>query len=136
MGHAWAKIAKNYNHLFQNRNARDLKKKYYTLKTNDQCVLEFYKNKASLLNEEEFKIEQIIERKKYLKWEDEECAYLVHGVKVFGKNWVFILSNYNRNFKEGRSSQDLCDKYRKLEKNLDLFESYKGLAQELFPVHF
>ena len=131
LGRAWAKITSKYKKYFKNRNARDLKKKYYTLKKNNKDHFENLKEKSKNLNESDFMLDKIIEKKMYVRWDDEEITYLVHGVETLGKNWVSILTTFKAHFKEDRSGQDLCDKYRKIERNFESLEHFKRLSKLL-----
>jgi hypothetical protein len=64
----WSKILKFHPSLFVNRKARDLKKKYHSLKNSKNNILANLKQKACLLDESEFKIEQTAENSKYIRW--------------------------------------------------------------------
>ena len=81
LGTAWGKISTTYKKYFINRNARDLKKKYYTLKTNHKSLMDGLKEQANLINENEVLVEQTIEKKMYIRWDEEEILYLgkLHG---------------------------------------------------------
>ena len=85
LGTAWGKISVMYKKYFNNRNARDLKKKYYTLKTNHKSLIDSLIEQANLLDEKEILIEQIIEKKMYIRWDEEEVLYLGNFLKLFSK---------------------------------------------------
>jgi hypothetical protein len=82
LGTAWGKISVMYKKYFNNRNARDLKKKYYTLKTNHKSLIDSLIEQANRLDEKEILIEQIIEKKMYIRWDEEEILYLGKDMKV------------------------------------------------------
>jgi hypothetical protein len=38
---------------------------------------------------------------------------------------------YKQYFKKTRNGQDLCDKYRKIERNPDILQNYKNMAKSV-----
>jgi hypothetical protein len=62
----WSKIFKFYPSLFVNRKARDLKKKYHSLKSSKNNILANLKQKACLLDESEFTCEQAADNR--VRW--------------------------------------------------------------------
>lgn len=68
--------------------------------------------------------------KKRIAWTDKECIYLVYGVQKHGKGqWSVILAELKSHFAETRTSVDLKDKYRNLEKNQETLKRYKHEAK-------
>ena len=49
-------------------------------------------------------------------WTDKEVESLLEGIRLFGPQWTKILSAFQEDFHEQRTSTDLKDKYRNLEK--------------------
>ena len=126
LGTAWGKISSKYKQFFNNRNSKDMRRKYHCLKNNNN-LYESLKEKSKYLNEREF----MIQKNKYLRWTDEETAFLVHAVDTLGKNWAYILANFKGYFKSGRTAQDLVHKYRITERNPETLRRFRNLSEIL-----
>jgi len=82
-------------------------------------------------SESEKKIKKSEIKPRYNTWSHQETAYLMVGVKLFGKgNWTRILEKFKVKFGANRTSVHLKDKYRTLERNREL-KLYEKEANKL-----
>ena len=67
-----------------------------------------------------------------ITWTNTESSYLVAGVILYKKgNWATILAKYSTHFNEYRTSVNLKDKYRNIEKDPALLRSLTKLAEAI-----
>ena len=130
---AWNEIARRYKKYFKNRIARDLMMKYRWLMKKKQ--LDQFIKLSEILENEGFDANQSFKSKSFdfKDWDNVEMVNLVYGVEKMGKQWDKILKTYLKNFKIGRTSDDLKDKYLYLEQNEKELEALK--FQALFLYH-
>ena len=71
-------------------------------------------------------------RRAPVPWSEDECVYLVHGVKKFGHHWAQILKAFKPHFHAQRTGCDLKDKF----KNLSVTPEKIDIYNEIFVKHF
>ncbi len=129
----WAEILSRYKNYFDKvRTRHDLIGKYHNLETNKN-VLESFEKKAELIKEDDLK-DVMDKRLKYVKWSEKETIYLVHAVSIMGKGkWHELFLKYKKYFNNGRNSQDLRNRYRRLGKNnkLEFYVIKPELLEEM-----
>ena len=79
-GAAWTKISNLHQNSFNNRTSKDLKNKYYHLKTFNSNKLEYLKSKARSLGEDELKYEESFEKNKYIRWTIQDIGCVNYSI--------------------------------------------------------
>ena len=107
-----------------------LRNRYDTLARNQE-TLNHYKEQARLLDGK-IQLTDESDKNLYMKWDEVETCYLVHGVEKIGKGkWANILMMYRKYFKKHRNHVSLRTKYLILEKHEDILKEYKSKALKL-----
>ena len=131
-GSRWATFANDYKKYFNNRNRRQLDRKYVCLKNNEAKdfnlneIQREVKLMKGLMNLKSSNSSSVDSRRKQIDWTRTEILNLVYLVKEFGHEWTMFATKYREYFNQ-RTVWIMRHKYQKLKENS---KNYQDLARK------